>query len=313
MWMMLSLYREGVQRLEAAVACAGPDTPEAEESRLCLWLGVRLGDAAPATAVVFLERAIGLYRRLGDEPGLGYSLVWLGRMRVCMGRFEQAAPVLAEAFPLVERVGLPRLRAGYFKDCGALKLLTGDLAGARMHFDRALSLYRDAGAESAALSMLLNLADVTWVLGDLDAALAGFREAVAMLRKSPTCRKSSLGVCLTNLAGVCTERGELDRALAAAREGLPVLEEVGFAWHVLDHLGLRAALAGKLANAARLAGYANSAFAAKKSSRQPNEARAHERLQVLLRERYDPDELKRLFAEGAGMNEDDACRLALEA
>ena len=58
-----------------------------------------------------------------------------------------------------------------------------------------------------------------------------------------------------NLAGVRTERRELDDALAAAREGLPLLQEAGYAWNVLDHLALRAALADKLANAARIAGY----------------------------------------------------------
>jgi hypothetical protein len=34
------------------------------------------------------------------------------------------------------------------------------------------------------LAVLLNLADMTWAMGDLDAALAGFREAIAVIRKS---------------------------------------------------------------------------------------------------------------------------------
>ena len=312
MWITLSLYGEGVQRLEAALACAGSDTSESEQARLCLSLGVRLGEAAPAKAVAPLERAADLYRRLGDAPWLAQSLLKLGVVLALMGRFERATLVFAEAFPLVERLGLPKVIAGYFKDLGGLMVMTGDLASARMYLEKALSGYRDARAESAALAILVMLADVTWALGDLDAALAALSETVARLRNSPLSSKDSLGVCLTNLAGVCTERGELDQALAAAREGLPLLEEAGYAWSVLDLLGLRAALAGKLANAACLAGHADSAFAAKKSSRQPNEARAHERLQALLREKYDPDELKRLFAEGAAMNEDDACRLALE-
>ena len=50
--------------------------------------------------------------------------------------------------------------------------MTGDLAGARMRFEKALSLYREAGAESAALAVLVMLADITWALGDLDAAVA---------------------------------------------------------------------------------------------------------------------------------------------
>ena len=99
-------------------------------------------------------------------------------------------------------------------------------------------------------------------------------------------------MALINLAGVRTERGELDEALAAAREGLPLLQEAGYAWNVLDHLALRAALAGKPANAARIAGYADSIYTAEEATRQPNEARARERLQALLHEKLDTDELR---------------------
>jgi tetratricopeptide (TPR) repeat protein len=191
--------------------------------------------------------------------------------------------------------------------------MTGDLAGARIHYERALALYRHSGTEFAALAMLGNLADITWALGDLNAAIAAFVETVATLRKSPTSRKSSLGTNLTNLAGVLTERGELDEALAAAREGLPLLKEGGhIVWRFVDHAALRAALAGKLANAARVAGFADATYVAKKSLRQPNEARARDRLEALLREKLAPDELERLFAEGTALTEDEACRLALE-
>ena len=141
--------------------------------------------------------------------------------------------------------------------------------------EKALALYRSAGAERYALFTLAQLGDVAWSLGDLDAARSGMQETVALLRKSPLA-SVMLGLCLSNLAGVHTERGELDEALAAAREGLPMLVEGGFAWSHLDHLALRAALAGKLADAARLAGFSDAAFAARKAPRQPNEARSRD-------------------------------------
>ena len=176
---------------------------------------------------------------------------------------------------------------------------------------RALLLYRSAGAERYALFTLSQLGDIAWALGDLDAALAGIRETIALLRKAPL-TSVMLGLCLSNLAGVHTERGELDDALAAAREGLPLLKEGGFAWSHLDHLALRAGIVGKLANAVRVAGYSDSTYAAKKMARQPNEARSRDRLQALLLENYPADELARLLAEGARLSEDEACRLVLE-
>jgi hypothetical protein len=37
-----------------------------------------------------------------------------------------------------------------------------------------------------------------------------------------------------------------------------------------------------------------------------------DRLQVLLRAEYSPDELARLLADGATLSEDNACKLALD-
>jgi hypothetical protein len=86
----------------------------------------------------------------------------------------------------------------------------------------------------------------------------------------------------------------------------------GSAWIFGDHVALRAALAGRLREAACVAGYADAAWAAKKASRQPNEARARARLHSLLREKVSTDDLARFLAEGAKMSEDEAWRLALE-
>jgi predicted ATPase/DNA-binding winged helix-turn-helix (wHTH) protein len=311
MWAMLSLFGEGVQRLKAAVETVPSDLPDSDQAPIWLWLGVLLGTPTPAQAVRPLERAIDLYRSLGNVAGLGHSLVWLGRMFVLMGRFEQAAAVLAEAFPVVERSGLRRAIGFYHAQSGFLKMVTGDPL-ARTHLEKAFTLFRDTGAEDGSFAMLAVLADLSWTLGDLDTAKVRFLDTIAQLRQSRFARKERIGTALTNLAGVYTESGELDEALTAAREGLPLLKDAGQVWYLLDHLALRTALAHKFANAARLAGYADSAVVEKQSPRQPNEARAHARLQALLREKLAADELERLLAEGATMTEDEACRLALE-
>jgi tetratricopeptide (TPR) repeat protein len=276
-----------------------------------LWLGLNWALAAPDHAVPALERAIDLYRQQGDALNLGFALTRLGHEMAIAGRFDRAASILAEAFPLLSSAGLPKVLGDYFDYSAILKALTGDPAGARQDLERALPLYRNAGAERYALYTIGQLADIAWALGDLDAALAGIRETIALLRKAPL-TSVMLGLCLSNLAGVHTERGELDEALAAAREGLQLLKEGGFAWSHLDHLALRAALTGKIADAVRVAGYADSTFAAKKMTRQPNEARARDRLQVVLQEEFPADELASLLAEGATLSEDDACRLVIE-
>ena len=310
MWSDLSLYGEGHRRLEAACARIGPDTPPADEARLWLWLGLSWSLAAPDRAMPALERAIDLYRRLGDARNLGFALPRLAHEEALAGRFHRSAALLAEARPLLGDTSPPKVLGDYYDYCAVLKALTGDPSGARSDLETALSLYRSAGAERYALFTLAQLGDVAWSLGDLDAARSGLQETIALLRQSPL-TTVMLGLCLSNLAGVHTQRGELDEALTAAREGLPMLVEGGFAWSHLDHLALRAALAGKLADAARVAGFSDAAFANRKAPRQPNEARSRDRLQQMLEKELSHAELSRLSTEGAALSEEAACKLAL--
>jgi predicted ATPase/DNA-binding winged helix-turn-helix (wHTH) protein len=311
LWGTFGLFGEGVHRLEVALGLIEPHTSESEQARLWLGLG-RLVDETPPRARPAFERAAELYRRLSEPLWLGLSLVRLGRVLAFMGRFEDSEALLTEAHSLLERAGPPKLLSFYFFNFGFLKALTGDLVSARSHYEQSLALDREMGDEFGALAAFGNLANVTWALGDLDAAAASLRQQVEFVRNSPMRTKRLLGYALTNLAGVLTERGDLDDALAAAREGLPLVKEDGSAWIFVDHVALRAALAGKLSHAARLAGYSDYTWAAQKATRHPVEARSRDRLHALLHEKLAPDEIERLLAEGAKMSDDEACRLALE-
>jgi tetratricopeptide (TPR) repeat protein len=309
-WSETSLRNEGRQRIDVALSCVEAGTPERELARLWFWLGW-IVNAVPLEAAAAYAHAVEHYRKTDDSLGLGFSLHRLGGELTYMGRVEQAAPMLAEASSLLESAG-PKVLAEHSLLLGTSKMLTGDFANARAHYEAAVSLCRDAGADRVAVAVLGNLADLHWMSGNLEAALVAFREAISLARNSLPARRLALALALTNFAGVLTECGRFDEALTAAREGLPVRLEFMFAWCTLDHLALRAGLTGKLASAGRISGYADRAYAANGSERQPNEARARDRLLALLREQLTSEEIAKLTAEGAEMTEDEACRLALE-
>jgi predicted ATPase/DNA-binding winged helix-turn-helix (wHTH) protein len=311
LWGMLGLFGEGVRRLENAIDRIDDQTPASEQARLWLWFG-RLVDETPAQACRAFERAAELYERLGDRMGRGHALVRLGRVLAFMGRSQEAERALGNAYPLLKDLAPPRVLSLYFAHRAFFATFTGDLAAARVNYEQSLELDRQAGDEFGVLAIIGNLANVTWALGDLDAASAATREQIALLRRSRVSTRRLLGYALSNLAGILTERGDLSEALSAAKEGLPLVKADGSGWIFGDHVALRAALAGRLREAARVAGYSDAAWAAKKASRQPNEARARDRLHSLLREKVSTDDLARFLAEGAKMSEDEAWRLALE-
>ena len=311
MWLDLALFGLGGRYFDNAIARIAPGTPDREQAQLWLWRGILVNEKTPLAAVTAKTRAVALYRKLGDTPGLGLALTLTALALILVGRNDEAAENLEEAFPLLVNANLPKALARHWEVSAFRSVHIVNLAAARTQFDCALTLYRDAGAARDTFRVLGNASCVVWSVGDLDAAIAGFRKAEALMRNSAVPIRATLAFLLTNLAGALTERGDFDAALAAAREGLPSLAESGHAWINMDHYALRAALTGQLTNAALLAGYADAAHILKGKQREPTEARAHERLHALLREKVAADELDRLFAAGGELSDMEACKLAL--
>ena len=315
LWLELSLLTEGQRRIKSAITLVGAQTPELEQAQLWLWLGMLLVAPAPAEALAAIEHATGFYKHVGDSAELGFPLVQKGLMLTYLGRFAEAESIFAEALPLLQLAGAAKALARYYEFNGHLKMSTGDPATSRINYEKALLLFRNCGAEREALRTLGEIADLTWSQGDLDAAAKGFREAAALLRKSYSTSKNvgvTLGHTLGNLVGVLAECGEIDAALEAAREAIPLLIDGHYTWIFMDHFALCSDLAGMAVNATLLTGFADASHATKKRFRQPNEARARERLHALLCDKLPSDELERLLAEGEKLSEEEACRLALE-
>ena len=205
LWTALSLYRESLQRFETAAGAVADTTSAAHEARLCLWRGILSANSAPADAKLALERAVALYRRTPHLTDLAHACTRLAYVLMISHRIEDAALLIAEARPLIAASSSVRLQGYVYGMCGHLKSLTNDPSGARVEFEHALDLFREAGNEVSVLESLGNLADVSWSLGELDAAEALLREYISM-RGSPYVRRSRLGFAFANLAGVLTER-----------------------------------------------------------------------------------------------------------
>ena len=311
LWTEAGLRTEGPQRIDAALAAIGPRERPLDQARLWFWLAVhrsRLTEELDG-----YEHALDNYRRAGNASELGLALVRVGGVMTFLGRTDAAAAFLAEAGPLLERAGPPKALAEYLLNRGSWKWFTHDLAGARADLETSATLCEQSETSRVGLNVVANLAEIAWLAGDLDAALSRYREAVALARQKLPARKSMLAMFLTNVAGIHVERGELDDALVAACEGLPMRQELGSAAWALDFLGLRLALIGKWADAARVAGHADDRLEIRQAAkRQPNEARARERLQAILHKKLARDDLEHLLGEGATMTEDQICRIALD-
>ena len=310
LWGTLGLFGEGSRRLEAATARIATDTPVREQALLWRQLG-RLVDETPSRAEPAFQRAAALYRQIDDRLGLAHTLLQLGRTLAYLGELDAGHRALDEANALLADIDLPWLHALYFFNMAFLRNRQHDFAAARACYEKADALFLEAGDEFTAAATKGNIANITWAQGDLERAESAFRQQVVLMRASPMRTRRMLGWSLASLAGVLTERGELDEALAAGREGLPLLLEDGSGWIFVSHFALRAALAGRLSDAARLAGYSDHTWEQQRVTPHPIDARTSERLRPLLQQAFVAGELERLRAEGATLSEAEACELAL--
>jgi tetratricopeptide (TPR) repeat protein len=193
-----------------------------------------------------------------------------------------------------------------------VQTLSGDPKSALPHYEKALAEYRRGEAEHDALTSQINLAHVTWALGELDRAVERCHEAVEIIRRTQPIDRFQLGFTLAYLVGIHTEQGQIERAMLAARESLPLLSDLGCAWNILDDFALLAAMAGNIGGAARAIGYTDATYKTSAAARPPHVAQSRLRTEALLRDKLAAELLERLFAEGARMTEDEACRALLE-
>jgi tetratricopeptide (TPR) repeat protein len=317
LWRHMSLVSEGRQRLEVVLPHVTTQTPALHAARIWEGIGQMWSDGDIHRALIGYERAVALYRELGDNnASLADNLINFAGQGLMMSKRLTMAftnELLDAALPLMQACGFPRVQGRYHITAGIIASMNRDDSTAQAHFQRALELFRSAGSERGTLLALGNLCDVRWMSGDLNGAIADMTETVARVRQSPTAARNALGNPLGNLAGALTERGDLAGALAAAREALPIVREDGSAWYYLDHMALRLALSGKFEDAARVEGYTDGVFRTQGMDvRQPNEDRLRKRLLAILTEKFAPDDLARLLAEGATLSGEEVCRLAME-
>ena len=257
-----------------AIRLIGPATPPRLEARLhngYLELG-RNRSLAAAPALASGERAVELYRRLGDRQALYVALAEYARTRAAAGDAPGAEAMLNEVAALYDPswpLGLkhPMLTARSF-----MLTETHRVSEARAAWEERLQLERAIGDTRFATVSLTNLIDAVFAEGDVNEAIARGRELVALIRRDRFTNWQSFA--LANLSAALTAAGELDDALQLAREALPLLRQQGSIWSFLDHLGLLAVKRGRPLDAAQVLGCAEELNQRSGYVRQFNELRA---------------------------------------
>jgi len=310
LWDNLSLVAEGRRYLERAEALIGEDTPPAVAARLHRQIGNLWHGSDRSRALASLKRSAELYRQIGDAGSLGSVLAMIGPIRGFLGASAEAAAALEEARELLAAAGRPKSLLNVTNNLGVLAMFNGDLKAARPLFAQALEITRRSGSRAGEVLALINLAEIEFNLGEIDPAVERTSMAVGYLRAAG--QHADLGWALVNLAAYLLIAGRLPEAGRAASEALQLVRPVGgfILRACLQQWALLAASGGRLAAAARLAGFVDAGYEAAGETREPTELRVYHDLRALLAQ-LPPAERTRLGREGAAWTEAEAASFAV--
>jgi predicted ATPase/Tfp pilus assembly protein PilF len=250
----LGRLAEGERLLRQGLATAADLQDDAE---LALALD-RLGSNRWAAgdydeAVALHDRARGIYQRLGDRHGIGWSLAHLGNVALARGEHQLAGELYTDALRILrdedDRNGM----------CVALNNLSY-IAIRRQHYDEArrlmteaLSLQAGLGNQRSAAYLLNNLGFAAREAGDYHDAAQHLQEALEISDRLGY--QGMAASSLTGLAELHVRTGELARAQPLLQRALRIAAAIGdprVALETLLTLGRLRAARGDTDGAARL-------------------------------------------------------------
>jgi predicted ATPase len=246
--------RTAVAYLDDLLRAGGDDVPE----ELLAWgytvaadLAANPGEARRSAA--WAERAVGMFRRSGDERGLAHALTALSSALGNEGRLDDADAALDEAVDLARRLGEKLLLARSLNFESFLASRRGDHERAAAVSREELATWAALGSTRGQATALRHLAVAHWYMGDVDQAEELCHRALDLWEglDDPT---SVAHVHLT-LSDIARTRGDLTLATVQYERALIDLRLSGdrrCTASCLKNLGLIAMEEGGLARATDL-------------------------------------------------------------
>jgi non-specific serine/threonine protein kinase len=308
-WVFRGEVNEGRAALEAALAVDGSASPAARATALhaCGELAWLSGQYAAARTR--LEESAALFRGLGDQRGLAYTLQALPLVMDTPDARETAA----ESLRLFEEIGDAWGAAHATFTMGYLALMSGDGDTARAALEDALARWRTMGDEWGSAQVLNYLGDIARAQGDLVLAAARYEESLSLLRKQEM--PGTVPSLLHNLGHVALRRGDRRRALRLFRESLTLFRNQGDQRGTAECFAGVGGVFGALGlpdRATRLLGAAEALREAIGAAEWPANAEDAARNLAAVRAQMDEPAFAAAWAAGRALSLEEACDLALE-
>ena len=310
-WMRRGDFREGRERLAAALSRAphGPGLARAWALRSAALLASQQSDLEVADSLGY--EALALFRELGDQRGVGWTLHVLGWNAIARGAYGEARRLYEEAAEAHSGPGDERLQRRALVSLASVESLQGDHV-------QAVSLLRDVVArqrrDGSTLDLALalgNLGVAQDVAGETEQGRRSIEESIALSRQDG--RKPGLAVALCNL-GYMLRTSAPDDALAHFSESLTLareVEEPRTIAYCLEGVGGVIAARGNPTNATTMLAAASAIRALTGAVSSPQRRANADILEAQCREALSAEAFARAWEEGVALDANAAADWAL--
>jgi tetratricopeptide (TPR) repeat protein len=262
-----------------------------------------------AGVIPVIERAIGLFERVGDRRSLAALHSTLAFIYGTLGRFAEADASAERAATLMTEDGMrgTLVYAAFLSNRAGLRTEEGRLDDARSDIAEAAAVAAHDDRYFLVSRCMPRSLMIEIELGNLRGAIAIAGEMLASEFAGSTEVRISALDALTFLH---LALGEIDEAAAAAHELLVGTPSDTAPW---CHLAAIVALRGETDGAARLFGFIEALYAQALLPRNKMEQRSYEMLRTELQRRLAPNVFEALSAQGARLTTEEATAAVLRA
>jgi predicted ATPase/DNA-binding XRE family transcriptional regulator len=240
-WLIRGHLHEGRTWLERGLERA-PDAPPGVVAKALDSAGVFAHyEDDTDRAVALHERALALYRTVGDRRGAATALDNLGVVESRLGNHARARAPHAEALVLRRELGDTRGVVVSLNNLGILALLQGDRDRARGHYEEAVDLCHELGNPLMTAVSLGNLASLLRDEGDGTRATALYRESLSLSRELG--EKEGIVDCLMGMGSIAAADGQPERAARLFGAAEALAEAIGLGLAAIDREQYDAAIA----------------------------------------------------------------------
>ncbi|RSM47558.1 AfsR family transcriptional regulator [Actinoplanes sp. ATCC 53533] len=182
-WFLRGRLRDGLDRLDAALAMPGP-MMTAARARAAVWrAGFAIVAGEHAEAIDAGGKALELYEGLGDPLGYARAQWFLGFVQADFGDLATSADLVRHALDDFRRCDDRWGEAAALSTLAKDGMVRGDLTALREHGERSAALFRDLGDRWGELQATDSLATLAEIRGDHERAARMHRDGLRIAER----------------------------------------------------------------------------------------------------------------------------------